>query len=102
MTVPCVASGNQPPTFMFGGSGLPTGAQPNQHSLDFAAITPAANGSYSCQVGTTTSTFTLNVLGKLQHMMPPFPPPFHCPSLSTPLPSPLLATVINQVLTLIL
>ena len=69
MTVPCVVSGNQPPTFMFGGSSLPTGAQPNQYSLDFAAITPESNGSYSCQVGTTTTTFTLNVLGELQHMI---------------------------------
>ena len=71
VTVPCVASGNQPPTFMFGGSGLPTGAQSNQYSLDFAAITPATNGSYSCQVGTTTSTFTINVLGRLHNVITP-------------------------------
>ena len=104
VTVPCVASGNQQPTFMFGGSDPPTGAQSNQYSLDFTAITPESNGSYSCQVGTTTSTFTINVLGRLHNVIPP-PPRFHCPSLSTPLPSPLLATVlfsINQLLTLIL
>ena len=92
VTVPCVASGNQPPMFMFNGSGLPTGAESNQYSLDFTAITPAANRSYSCQVGSTTSTFTINVLGRLYNV-------------TIPLPSPLFATVlfsINQLLTLIL
>ena len=91
VTVPCVVSGNQQPTFMFGGSDLPTGAQSNQYSLDFTAITPESNGSYSCQVGTTTSTFTINVLGRLHNMLPP---PYFlpcCPSLSTPLPSPPLS-----------
>ena len=104
VTVPCVASGTQQPMFMFGGSDPPTGAQSNQYSFDFTAITPESNGSYSCQVGTTISTFTINVLGRLHNVIPP-PPPFHCPSLSIPLPSPLLATMlfsINQLLTLIL
>ena len=71
VTVPCVASGTQQPMFMFGGSDPPTGAQSNQYSFDFTAITPESNGSYSCQVGTTTSTFTINVLGRLYNVIPP-------------------------------
>lgn len=69
VTVPCVTSGTQQPVFMFGGSVLPTGAQSNQYSLDFAAITPESNGSYSCQVGSTTSTFSINVLRRLHNVM---------------------------------
>ena len=80
VTVPCVVSGTQQPVFMFGGSVLPTGAQSNQYSLDFAAITPESSGSYSCQVGSTTSTFSINVLGRLHHMM-------HALPSSLPLPS---------------
>ena len=89
VTVPCVASGNQLPMFMFGGSDLPTGAQPNQYSLDFAAITPESNGNYSCWVGTTTSTFTINVLGRLHNVIPP-PPSFPVAPLY-PLPFPPLS-----------
>ena len=80
VTVPCVASGTQQPVFMFSGSVLPTGAQSNQYSLDFAAIAPESNGSYSCQVGSTTSTFRINVLRRLHHMM-------HALPSSLPLPS---------------
>ena len=69
VTVPCVASGTQQPVFMFGGSVLPTGAQSNQYSLDFAAIASESNGSYSCQVGSTTSTFSINVLRRLHHSL---------------------------------
>ena len=80
VTVPCVASGAQQPVFMFGGSDLPMGAQSNQYSLDFATITPESNGSHSCQVGSTTSTFSINVLRRLHRMMPS-----HFLSLSLPL-----------------
>ena len=69
VTIPCVASGTQQPVFMFNGSVLPTGAQSNQYSLDFATIAPESNGSYSCQVGSTTSTFSINVLRRLHHVM---------------------------------
>ena len=93
VTVPCVASGTQP-VFMFNGSDLPTDAQSNQYSLDFITITPESNGSYSCQVGSTTSTFSINVLGRLHHVMSSLPLP---PSLSSSnfssLPSPLLAGI---------
>ena len=91
VTVPCVASGNQQPTFMFGGSALPTGAQSNQYSLDFTAITLAVNGSYSCQVGTTTSTFTINVLGRLHDMIIPIPFPLLSTVPLYPLPFPPLS-----------
>jgi len=62
VNVPCVASGSQQPTFMFGTS-VPSGTQ-NQYSLDFISITAAVGGEYTCQVGTTTSTFTIDVLGR--------------------------------------
>ena len=85
VTVPCVASGTQP-MFMFGGSDLPTGAQSNQYSLDFAAIAPESNGSYSCQAGSTT--FSINVLGRLHHIMPS---PYHPLALTSFLSLPLLS-----------
>ena len=82
VTVPCVATGTQQPVFMFGGSDLPMGAQSNQYSLDFAAIAPESSGSYSCQVESITSTFSINVLSRLtvapHDACPPFfpTPPF--------------------------
>ena len=56
VSLPCVGSRGAP-TFTLSGLTQTSG----QYSLDFASITTSAAGTYTCQVGATAATVTVNV-----------------------------------------
>ena len=57
VSLPCVGSRGAVPVFS------PTGAMQtsSQFSLDFSSITASASGMYTCQIGGTSASVTVNV-----------------------------------------
>ena len=65
VSLPCVGSGGTPPIFVVNGTGVQSPAVSGPYSLDFASIALSDAGTYTCQIGSTNATVTLNVTAML-------------------------------------